>query len=58
MPWRQKIFGSRARGKSDKYSDMDIFIEVENIDNKLKERIREIVWEISLEYSIYISPLI
>ena len=53
-----KIFGSRARGTSDKYSDMDVFIEVEKIDNIVKDRIREIIWEISIEYSIYISPLV
>jgi len=53
-----KVFGSRAIGTSDNYSDMDIFIEVEFLNSEIKDKIREIIWEISVEYSIYISPLI
>lgn len=53
-----RVFGSRARGDAEEYSDMDIFIEVEYLDKQLKRRIREIVWEIGFENSVYISPLI
>lgn len=53
-----KVFGSRARGDYDEYSDMDVFIEVESLDKSLKKTIREIVWEIGFENSIYIAPLI
>lgn len=53
-----RVFGSRARGDMDEYSDMDVFIEVEYLDKQLKERIRHIVWEVGFEQSIYISPLI
>lgn len=53
-----RVFGSRARGDKDEYSDMDVFIEVESIDKELKEIIRNVVWEVGFEYSIYISPLI
>lgn len=53
-----KGFGSRARGDADEYSDMDVFIEVENLDDQLKKIIRNIVWEVGFENSIYISPLI
>lgn len=53
-----RVFGSRARGEGDEYSDMDVFIEVERLDNQLKETIRDIVWEVGFENSIYISPLI
>ncbi|HLG31115.1 MAG TPA: nucleotidyltransferase domain-containing protein [Candidatus Brocadiales bacterium] len=53
-----RVFGSRARGNVDEYSDMDVFIEVESLDNQLKETIRDIVWEVGFENSIYISPLI
>lgn len=31
-----KVFGSRARGDADEYSDMDVFIEVESINKELK----------------------
>ncbi|GAB61213.1 MAG: nucleotidyltransferase domain-containing protein [Candidatus Jettenia sp.] len=44
-----RVFGSRARGNADEYSDMD---------DQLKKIIRNIVWEVGFENSIYISPLI
>src|SRR3990167_6411049 len=53
-----RVFGSRARGDEDEYSDMDVFIEVESLDNQLKKTIRDIVWEVGFVNSICISPLI
>jgi uncharacterized protein len=53
-----KVFGSRARGDNDKYSDLDVFVKVDILNNEIKKQIREIAWEIGLEKSIYISPLI
>ena len=40
-----KVFGSRARGDADEYSDMDVFLEVESLNKERKERISDIVWE-------------
>lgn len=53
-----KVFGSRARGEADEYSDMDVFIEIESLDKKIKEKISDITWEIGFENLIVISPLI
>ncbi len=53
-----RVFGSRARGTQDEYSDMDVFIEVEHLDKGLEEKIYDIIWEVSFENSICISPLI
>ncbi|MDI6801083.1 MAG: nucleotidyltransferase domain-containing protein [Thermodesulfovibrionales bacterium] len=53
-----RVFGSRARGDEDEYSDMDVFIEVESLDRELKKKIRDIIWEVGFDNSIYISPLI
>ncbi|MBU2444720.1 MAG: nucleotidyltransferase domain-containing protein [Bacteroidetes bacterium] len=53
-----RIFGSRARGDSQEYSDMDIFLEVESLNRELKEKIFNIVWEVGFEHFIFISPLI
>jgi len=53
-----RVFGSRARGDIDEYSDMDVFIEVEYLDKELEEKIYHIAWEVGFENSIFISPLI
>lgn len=38
-----RVFGSRARGSGDEHSDMDVFIEVEFIDKKIKEKKRYLI---------------
>ena len=53
-----RVFGSRARGEADEYSDMDVFVEVERLDPDLKERLLDIAWEVGFENLIVISPLI
>jgi predicted nucleotidyltransferase len=53
-----RLFGSRARGDSDEFSDFDVFIETETLDKKIRDIIKETAWEISLEYNILISSLI
>ncbi len=53
-----RIFGSRARGDADEYSDMDVFIEVEYLDKTLEDKIYNIAWEVGFENNIFISPLI
>ena len=53
-----RVFGSRVRGDQDEYSDMDVFIEVENLNKELEEKIYDITWEVGFENSIFISPLI
>lgn len=53
-----RVFGSRARGDSDEYSDMDVYVLVENMDKDLKQRVRDIIWEVGFENFIVISPLL
>ena len=53
-----KVFGSRARKDAGIDSDLDVYIEVKNIDDTLKDSIRHAAWEIGFEHSIYISVLI
>lgn len=53
-----KVFGSRARGDADEYSDLDVFIEIESLNNDLKETISDIVWEVGFRHDTVIMPLI
>ena len=53
-----RIFGSRARGDADEYSDLDVFIKVERIDRNVREKIEDVIWEVGFNNFIVISPLI
>ena len=53
-----RIFGSRARGDADEYSDLDVFIEVDHLSREIKEQIQDIAWEVGFENYSVISPLI
>lgn len=53
-----RVFGSRARGTADEYSDLDIFLEVESLDKSTREKIFLITWEVGLRHGLVISPLI
>lgn len=52
------VFGSRAKGDQDEYSDMDVSIEVASLDKEVKEKIYDIVWAVGFENYMVISPLI
>ncbi|MFH1761268.1 MAG: nucleotidyltransferase domain-containing protein [bacterium] len=53
------LYGSKARGDDDKYSDIDILILVGSpICKNLKTKIREIVYNTELEYDVVFGTII
>lgn len=53
-----QVFGSRAKGRQEEYSDMDIFIELESLDKEIEDKIFNIGWEVGFEHSLFISPIL
>lgn len=53
-----RLFGSRARGDADDYSDMDIFMEFETVDRDLRNRVKNAAWEMTLESGIVVTTLL
>jgi len=53
-----RLFGSRARGDADDYSDMDIFMEFETVDRELRSRVKNAAWEMTMESGIVVTTLL
>ena len=53
-----RVFGSRAREDADEYSDMDIFIVIELVNNEQKDIISDLTWEVGFEHFMVISQLV
>ena len=53
-----RLFGSRARGEGDEESDLDVFIVLPQVDWKLEKKIYGLSFDISLEHSVLISPIL
>lgn len=53
-----RLFGSRARGDADEFSDMDIFMEFETVDRELRKRVKDAAWEMTLETGIVVTTLL
>ncbi|NIS45696.1 MAG: hypothetical protein GWN61_06650 [candidate division Zixibacteria bacterium] len=52
------LFGSVTRNQENQYSDIDILIIVKQFDHQLRKQLSELSSEYSLNYDVYISPII
>jgi predicted nucleotidyltransferase len=50
------LFGSKARGDSEKYSDIDLLVVVTDENWQLKNTIIDISSQISLDFDVVLSP--
>jgi predicted nucleotidyltransferase len=56
---RLVVYGSRARGKPTRYSDLDLYIELRTkVNPALRRKIREVAWEVSLDSGVVITTLV
>ena len=56
---RVVVYGSRARGTPTRYSDLDLYIELEaKVNTALRRKIREVAWEVSLDSGVVITTLV
>ena len=53
-----KLFGSRARGNGDEFSDLDIAVIVTDWDWAMKREIFDLAWERYWKEDVDISPLV
>jgi len=53
-----RVFGSRAREENNDDSDMDVFIETDQVNREIKNKIQDITWEVGFDNYMVISPLI
>lgn len=52
------LFGSKARGTAEQYSDLDVAILIDGLDRKLKREVFDIVADIELKFLHSISALV
>ena len=50
------LFGSKARGDSDIWSDIDILVVVDDDDWRFQHAISNVASQVSLEYDVLIGP--
>jgi predicted nucleotidyltransferase len=52
------VFGSRARDDATAESDLDIFIELDELTPIIREKIYRIAWKVGFDHGLVIFPLL
>lgn len=53
-----KLFGSKARGDSDRESDIDVLIVLEDWDRETRNVIFDFCYDLSVDCSVVLAPVI
>ncbi|TAK34217.1 MAG: nucleotidyltransferase domain-containing protein [Chloroflexota bacterium] len=51
------VFGSRARGDATLYSDMDVLVVVDRLDEEIRGYISDSAWEAGFDHGIVVVPV-
>ena len=52
-----RLYGSKVRAESNAESDIDVMIELDELNYSIESQIDDIIFEINMEYDIFISIL-
>lgn len=51
-----KLFGSKATGKDQPESDIDVLVAVEDGGIEIEDQVLDIAFEVNLKHDVYVSP--
>ena len=51
-----KLFGSKATGKDQRDSDIDVLVAVENGGVEIEDQVLKIAFDVNLKHDVYVSP--
>jgi len=52
------LFGSRARGDATLYSDMDVLVVVDELDEEIQSYISNSAWQAGFDHGIVVVPVV
>lgn len=52
------LYGSKARGKGDEWSDIDILVLLNELSKSNEDLVYDIAYDIDLQFDLVISPLV
>jgi predicted nucleotidyltransferase len=53
-----RLFGSKARGDSDKESDIDVLVVLEAYDWETRKAVSRLCFDINIEYGVLLVPVL